>query len=47
MVFFTIVYLGGFGLLWYLTSWKILVAAVLIAWGTLMQVHMNYQRSDN
>lgn len=46
MVGFTAVYLGGFGLLWYQTSWKVLLAVFLISYGVLLQAHQSFVAKD-
>lgn len=42
MLGFSAVYLGGFGLLWYQTNWKVAIAVFLICYGVLLQCHMAF-----
>jgi len=46
MVGFSVIYLGGFGLLWWQTSWKVTLAVFLISYGVLLQGHLSFVERD-
>jgi uncharacterized membrane protein len=43
---FSAIYLGGFGLLWYATNWKVVIAIFLICYGVLLQAHRTFVERD-
>lgn len=40
----TVLYVGGFGMLWYETNGKIALAVFLIVWAALLQVYNQFQQ---
>jgi len=43
---FSLIFLGGYGLLWWETNWKVLLAVFLISYGILLQVDMGFVSKD-